>query len=425
MIESQFAELSRRIFPKLQQIVELERGSRNGAKQRTYLHKTMLRKVYSADQKWSSASVDTTYVKADLVALNSPLPIKRRDSLAHASGVLPKHGISRVMEESDINTINIMKAQGAEWSQIATKLTSDPVFCSVGIDESNEAAFLTALSEGVVAVADANNVGTALRVDFGYKEENGFGTEIYGELSLDDIERVIAGADAKGDTITTIAIAMSTYKKLRQTRGAKELVATYRGQSFTDGSSLPTPTSSLFDEAFADAYNGIQFLKIDRSVVVEKNGTRQSYKPFNPNRVIYLTSEMVGSFVWGTLAEKTNGVEGVVYTTIDDHKLISRFRTTNPLTETTAGQSLSLPVIENVDQIYWQDLTIAVEDKNPEEGALEIGSTPVGDRAGLISKLKEYGVNLKSNASDEAIVKAINTQLTKTQREELLAWINK
>ena len=422
MIESQFAQLSRRIFPKLQQIVEKERGSRNGANQRTYLHKTMLRKVYSADQKWSSASVDTTYVKADLVALNSPVPIKRRDALAHASGVLPKHGISRVMEESDINTINIMNAQGAEWSQIATKLTSDPVFCSVGIDESNEAAFLTALSDGVVAVADANNVGTALRIDFGYKEENGYGTELYGELSLDDIEKVIAGADAKGDTITTIAIAMSTYKKLRQTRGAKELVATYRGQSFTDETSLPTPTASLFDEAFADAYNGIQFLKIDRSIVGEKNGVRTSYKPFNPNRVIYLTSEMVGSFVWGTLAEKTNGVEGVVYTTIDDHKLISRFRTTNPLTETTAGQSLSLPVIENVDQIYWQDLTLADEDKNPEEGQITIGAYSA-DKAGLIAKIKAYGVKLSANASDEAVMKAFNN-LDKEQKQAIINWIS-
>lgn len=32
MIASQFADLSKRIFPKLQNIVEKERGERNGAK---------------------------------------------------------------------------------------------------------------------------------------------------------------------------------------------------------------------------------------------------------------------------------------------------------------------------------------------------------------------------------------------------------
>lgn len=36
MIASQFADLSKRIFPKLQNIVEKERGERNGAKKRTY-----------------------------------------------------------------------------------------------------------------------------------------------------------------------------------------------------------------------------------------------------------------------------------------------------------------------------------------------------------------------------------------------------
>ncbi len=50
MIASQFADLLRRIFPKLQNIVEKEGGERNGARKRTYLHMTMLRKVYSADQ---------------------------------------------------------------------------------------------------------------------------------------------------------------------------------------------------------------------------------------------------------------------------------------------------------------------------------------------------------------------------------------
>lgn len=359
MIASQFADLSKRIFPKLQNIVEKERGERNGAKKRTYLHKTMLRKVYSADQKWTSASIDTTYVRADTVSMNSPLPIKKRDSLAHASGTLPKQGISRVMEESDINTINIMKAQGAKWTQIASKLTEDPLFCSIGLDESNEANFLTALCEGVVAVEDLTNVGTALRVNFGYLPKNGFGVTTPGEITLDDIERVLAAADGDGNSISVICIALSTYKKLRQTQGAKELAATYRGQIFDSDTSLPTPTSSLFDEAFADQYNGVRFLKIDRSIIYEKNGVRKAYKPWNANRLVYLTTENVGSLVWGTLAEKTSPVEGVVYTTVDEMKLISRFRTANPLVETTAGQMLALTVIEGVDQIYYQDITDA------------------------------------------------------------------
>lgn len=414
MIESQFAELTKRIFPKLQNLVEKENGEVNGEKKRTYLHKSMLRRVYSADQKWSSASVDTTYVKADIVAMNSPLPLKKRDSIAHSSGVLPKHAISRPMEESDINTLNIMKAQGGQWIQVATKLSNDAVFCSIGLDESNEASFLSALCNGVVAVEDANNVGTALRIDFGYLAKNGFGVAMPGEVTLDDIDHVIDTASERGDTITTICIASSTYKRLRQTKGAKELVANYRGLIFSDATSLPVPTASAFDEAFADAYNGVKFLKIDRSIVSEKNGVRNTYKPWDANRLVYLTTTTVGSLVWGTLAEKTNPVEGVVYTTVDEMKLISRYRTTNPLTETTAGQMLALTVIEGVDQIYYQDITNAQSVDSAEEAkdTSDVKITIWGATYKKPEFVKAFnsltGQNLATTISDDKLIKAVN-----------------
>ena len=357
MIASQFIEIIRGIFPKLQEITEKVNGKRNGEKQRTYLHKTMLRKVYSTDQKWANASVNNTYVAADMVSMNSPLPLKSRSTIAHSNGLLPKIGIKKVMMETDINSVNVMKAQGQEWAQVANKLIADPVACSVAIDEQNEANFLSGLSNGVVAVEDDKNVGTALRIKFGYLEKNGFGVAVKDEIRLNDIERVINAANANGDSITVIALSLSTYNKLRQTQEAKELVANYRGMNFSSTTKLPVPTASAFDEAFKDNYAGITFLKIDRSVIYEKDGKRKSYKPWNENRIIYLTSEEVGALVWATLAEKTNPVEGVVYTTVDEYKLISRYRTTDPLTETTAGQALVLPVIENIDQVYYQDLS--------------------------------------------------------------------
>ena len=76
MVQSQFVEYIRKIFPRLQNVVDTVNGKRNGDNKRTYLHKSMLRKVYSADQKWSNAAVNTTYVAADMVSMNSPLPIK-------------------------------------------------------------------------------------------------------------------------------------------------------------------------------------------------------------------------------------------------------------------------------------------------------------------------------------------------------------
>lgn len=414
MVQSQFVEYIRKIFPRLQDVVDTVNGKRNGDNKRTYLHKSMLRKVYSADQKWSNAAVNTTYVAADMVSMNSPLPIKSRDAIAHANGSLPKIGMKKIMFESDINTVNIMKAQGAEWTNIANKLTSDPIACSVGIDEQNEANFLTGLSNGIVAVEDENNTGTALRINFGYLPENCFGVETQNELTLDDIKRVLAYADNNGDTIITICIALSTYNKLRQTQGAKELVANYRGQTFDSNTKLPVPTASLFDEAFADDNNGVAFLKIDRSIISEKNGKRKPYKPWNQNKLIFLTTEEVGALVWGTLAEKTNPVEGVVYSTVDEYKLISRYRTTEPFTETTSGQALVLSVIENVDQIYSLDISEAqVVDTSAETSdSTDVKITIWGNTYKKPEFVKEFnkitGKNLASTIADDKLIAAVN-----------------
>ena len=330
MKESLFVEYIKKIFPKLATIIEKVNGKRGN--KLTYLHKTM-------------------------VAMDSPLPAKSRDSIAHANGTLPKVGMKKVLRETQINAINIMKAQNASFTNIANKLTNDAVACSVGIDEKNEANFLTALSNGIVIVEDENNTGTGLRINFNYLPANCFGVETPNVIVYDDIKNVLSKADADGNSITTIMLALSTYNAIRQTQWAKELVANYRGQTVVEGTKLPVPTASLFDEAFADDNNGIKFLKVDRTVISEKNGKRKPYKPWNANKIIFLTTEEVGALVWGTLAEKTNPVSGVVYSTVDEYKLISKYSKNDPLQEFTSGQALVLPVIENVDQIYSLDIT--------------------------------------------------------------------
>lgn len=352
MNESLFSEYVKKFLPKLQKLIELVNGKR---KQPTYLHKTMLRKEYSADGKWESASVDSSYVSADMVSMDSPLPPKARDSVARSNGTLPKIGMKRILRETQINAINVMRAQGSTFTAIANKLSSDAIACSAGIDERNEANFLSGLSNGVVVVEDAENTGVGLRIDFNYLDSHKFGVTASGVIAEEDITRVIAQADADGNTITHIALALSTYNEMRQTDWAKEMVANYRGISYQSAANLPVPTATIFDEAFSDNFNGVKFIKIDRSVIAEKNGKRTPYKPWNANSLIFLTSEEVGALVWGTLAEKTNPVQGVIYTTIDDYKLIAKYSKTDPLQEFTSGQALVLPVIENVDQIYMLD----------------------------------------------------------------------
>lgn len=411
MKESLFIEIVSKVFPSLPALIEKINGKR--AKQPEYLHKRMLRTEYSADQKWESASVNTTFVSADMVAMDSPLPPKKRDSVGHSSGILPKIGMKKVMSETLINSVNIMRAQGASWETIARKLTDDAVACATGIDEANEANFLAGLSNGVIAVQDDKNTGTALRVNFGYLPENTFGVATLNEVSDEDIKRVIAKADEDGNSISVIALATSTYNKIRQTNWAKALVANYRGQSFSNPASLPVPTAAAFDEAFRDDNNGIGFLKIDRSIISEKNGVRKSYKPWNANRLVFLTTEEVGALVWGTLAEMTNPVDGVVYSRVDNYKLISKYSKNDPLQEFTSGQALVLPVIESVDQIYVLDISEAEVVDETAEGSDSTDTyiTIWGqkyNKATFISTMKALGFSINANATDATVINKVN-----------------
>ena len=413
MNKSLFIDLVEKFFPKLSLYIETINGSRGD--KLTYLHKNpnILRKEYSPDNKWESGAIHNAFVAADYVAVDSELPIKNRDTIAAANGKLPKIGIQKVLKESDINALNVMKAQGANGRTIANKLAQDPVACDRGLDERNEYNFLFGLSNGYSAIVDEDNPNALLRLNFNYLPEHCFGASVAGEVSLADIKNVLNKADEDGNTITKIWIAKSTYDKLRQTREAKELVANYNGQVFSEGTNLAVPTATKFNEAFADDNGGVEFQVVDRSVQVEKNGKRQSVKPWNANKIIFVCNEMIGALVYGRLAEQSNPVQGVKYNLIEDYKLISKYSLVNPLREVTSGQAFVAPIIEDVDQLYSLDISEAQAVDTTAEGS-DSSDTYITvwgakyTKASFITAMKSQGISIKANATDEGVIKAIN-----------------
>lgn len=403
-----------KFFPKLQMFIEKVNGKRDG--QLTYLHKdtSILHREFSPDNKWESGSVDTRYVAADFVALDSELPIKSRDSIVSANGKIPKSGIQRIMKESDFTNIRIMEAQGATAQRIARKLANDPAACDAGLDEKNEYNLLFGLSNGYLAVKDEDKPDALMRLNYNYMPEHCFGVETQGSLTLGDIKRVIEAADADGNTIVQIWIAKSTYNALKQTQGAKELVATFDGRIYTDDTNLPVPTASKFNEAFADDNNGVTFRVIDRSVLLEANGMKTSVKPWNKNKLIFVCQTMVGALVYGQLAEMLNRVDGVDYQVIDEYKLISKYSETNPLREMTSGQQIVVPVIENIDQLYSLDISEAqavdttAEDSDASDAAVTVWGQAYKKAEFVTEYNKISGDNLGSKATDAEIIAAVN-----------------
>lgn len=437
---SLFVEFIAALWPKLNlYIKEKVNGQTNGQKKLTYLHKEMLNEVYSADQKWEGTTANTVYVAADVVALDSPLPTKSRPSIGTSNGKLPKIGMKKALSESDLTALDTMKAQLLLLEQAATpneqaiarqkrliinKLSNDSLTCSVGIDEKLEAAYLEGISNGVALVEDEDNSGTALRANYGYFKDHIFHLATKGVVDHDDIERVITKADADGNTIQYIMLALSKYNEIRKTEWAKELVANYKGQTFDSDTKLPVPTAKLFDEAFSDEFNGITFIKVDRTVLFEKNGKRTPKKPFNADHLVFLCNYNVGSLVYSTCAEANHPVKGVEYATVDTFKLISKYSVNDPLQEWTASQALALPVIEDVDQIY----LLECEDEKSEEVNETAEKADTADayvtiagkkykKSDVVAELKKLGVNTTVKATDATLVQKYNS-LNEEQQEE-------
>lgn len=415
MNSSLFLKYVLSFFPILKTLIEKINGKRKN--ELTYLHKdtSILRRVYSTDNKWEADTVDTSYVAADYVAIDSPVPLKARDRISVANGKLPKMGMKKHLKESEILALRMMEAQGGQTAEIRRKLAQDPVSCSVGIDERNEYALLYGLSNGYVAVRDDDNPKELLRISYQYLEDNKLGINSTKEgLTVDDLKNAIDRAASDGNTIIQFWIAKTAFDALKKTQGAKELVATYNGQTYDSNTKLPTPTTSKFQEAFEDE-TGVTFRIINRTVRLEEDGVRRSVKPWNKNMVIGVCNTMIGALVYGQVAEATNRVNGVTYQQID-YKLISQYSTTDPLMETTAIQAYCLPVVEDVDTIYQIDLT--VEDPtievDDEKEALDTSDEKVTiadktyKKTDAITGLNALGASLANNASDAEIIAAYN-----------------
>lgn len=330
----------------------------NGKKtEEQLLHKTMLTEEYSADLTWGATELNTSIVAADVVAMDSSLPLKRRDKISNATGAIPKIGIKFRKGEKDISDINVMRARGADENTVVAKIFQDAPKAIKGVDVRKEIMFLQGLSTGETLVPDEENVGTGIRVTYGYKEENIFHAKngAWGEDSAtpqDDVQQLFDKAQEDGNTITLVMLSKKYFNLYRHSTQGKLLAANYRNQVVTDVANLSVPSRETMLEALADEY-GATFRIVDSTFRIEKpDGSRVAVKPWEEANVVGLPSENIGRLVYGTLAEETNPVAGVVYEKSGTHILVSKYSKNDPLQEFTTAQALAIPVIDGADSIY-------------------------------------------------------------------------
>ncbi len=330
-------------------------GEKNAPK---YLYKSMLTPKPSVDGKWTSLLADNQNVAADVVAMDSPLPLKSRPSLGSVSGDIPKLGMELKMNENQLDQVDTMRAKNADIKEITEEIFDDTKRCIVGVEEQKEYLFLRGFSSGV-ALTDSDNVGSGIRVNYGYVNQAG-STVILSQANLAtatpiaDIRTQIDKADDAGVTIGYMSLDKATLDLMRNTNETKDLYAVYSGNF---GTTKPAPSAKNYPD-FLEAELGVKVIVVNRSIKFEKDGVKKTVKAWDAGKIILHPDINVGQLVWKKPVEADHQSKAVEYRMGEHGALISKYVTHKPFGEWTDIQARALPVINNVNEIFQLDTKI-------------------------------------------------------------------
>ena len=331
----------------------------------TYMYTSMLTEEYTPDLTWNSTSLNNSIVAADVVSMDSSLPLKKRGTISRASGDVAKLGMKLMLKEKQISDIMVMESKGQQEADIARRVLDNVPKVINGIHTRVEIMFEQALSSGQLLIEGEDNEGTGIRVDFGYKDANRFHaiaapwTTTATATPLDDIRQMFDAASANSDTIGDVYMSEAYFNLARKTAQVKELVAAANDQVITASSSLPVPNRTRTLSALEDEF-GATFHIVNNSYKVENAaGVQAPVKPWVQGNIVGVPSANVGRLVYGTLAEDMNRVAGVSYQN-SGFILVSEYSHNEPsLAEFTAAQALVMPVIDDGAHIYVLDANAA------------------------------------------------------------------
>lgn len=418
MEKSLFSEfLGKTYGPLLQRYYEKLNGKQETP---TYLHKSLFREEYSADGRWGSLSGYGTTTTADIVALDSSLPLKKRDSIGKVEGRIPKLGMKMTLNENQMVEIELLKARG-QYDRIQRILYNDSFKCVEGVEEMLEYLSLQAASTGTILVDDADKPGNGIRVDFGIPGDNQLGVSYEWSHSsatpIADIERMIDNAKELGYTLRYIHMGKAKSKEFLNHASVKDFYAGYN--QFT-GTNILKPSLEKINDALQGEF-GVQINVIDRSVRFERDGKKVVKQCWAENMVVGSVDLDFGTLTYTDLAEETYSASQVAYNKAGSYTLVSKYHDVDPLREFTSSQARVIPILQDVDSLFYLDttdtetITVGQTEGNT---TIDIDGSTTVTRAAFITALNNVGVS-KANESnkDATLVKYYNDLDAATQAE--------
>lgn len=323
------------------------------------MYKQYLTPTYSADGQWASILATYNRVAADVVALDTELPLKTRDSLETARGDIPKIGMKLYLSEKEMDAIDTMIARNLPNAQVIQKIFADLPRCIEGVYERLEDMFLSGLSTGT-ALAARNN-GTGARVDYGYYKENTFDSAFDWSdpdkaTPITDMQKIFAKAVDDQNVITTIWMDDTALNNFYASKQVRDQFAFDNRIVVSKESTVPVLDMTTAGQVINRKW-GASLVRVARTIKTELNGKKNSHQPWKKGRVVFTCDPVLGDLAWTYVAEAKPAyrVTGVEYQTADDYILLSKYSKNDPVQEFTSSQAKVVPIINNVDRIYTLD----------------------------------------------------------------------
>lgn len=358
MEKSLYFEYVQKYFPQL--VLAIIEKLNDSNRPLTYLFRTLLRERYSVDGRWATITGNYTRVAADVVSMDSPLPLIKRDSLEAASGFIPKLGLKLFLNEKQMSDIEAMLASGTPVAQVIQVIFEDTPKVVEAIYERIEYMFLLGLSTGAALATDSEgNRGVATRLKFGFKTDHTFGVKsLWSDAAnckpFDDIKRVADKAEEDGNTLIRVFADDTWIDAACASQQVRNYFAFSVNSVVSEAAIIPILDRDQLSAVLQRKY-GIELVRVNRSVRTEKNGVQTAVKPWKSGSATFVCDEQVGDLVWTNLAEVTHPVDGVTYQRAANYILVSKYRDNDPIREYTSSQARVIPVIANVDRIYTLD----------------------------------------------------------------------
>lgn len=360
MEPSLFQDLVDKYFAKLVLRIEKQINDVDADQnEKPYYFKRFLGVKWSLTGKWEALATYNSRVMADVIAMDSSLPLKSRPRISSATGEIPKLGIEMALNESDLTNLQTLVAANRNETNIVLELFRDLRTCIEGHYERLEFMFLQGLSTGATVVTTGTNVGVEVRLDFQFRSQNLFeSTTAWAPgqaATLSLLVPMITAAKNAGRPIRRMLTDAATMSIILASDDAATLFAKY-SNSFS-GASFQPNAEQLNNATRAEW--GFVFEEVDRVCRHQINGVEKDVSPWEAGQIVGINSERLGDLVWSDLAEMNAPVAGVTYGRVESFILTSKFRLNRPsLQEFTSAQSRAVPVISAIDQIFKYDTTV-------------------------------------------------------------------